>query len=60
MTKAIVIDDFGDLPSRHDLPVPKPAEGEVLVGVRASSMKGFDVRPSRAGDRTPLATGTSK
>jgi len=41
--KAIAIDDFGAPPSLHDLPVPEPGDGEVLVRVRASSMNGFDV-----------------
>lgn len=41
--KAIAIDDFGVPPSLHDLPVPEPADGEVLVRVRASSVNGFDV-----------------
>jgi hypothetical protein len=41
--KAIAIDDFGPPPSLHDLPVPEPGEGEVLVRVRASSVNGFDV-----------------
>jgi NADPH2:quinone reductase len=41
--KGIAIDDFGAPPSLHDLPVPEPGEGEVLVRVRASSVNGFDV-----------------
>ena len=41
--KAIAIDGFGSPPSLHDLPVPDPGEGEVLVRVRASSVNGFDV-----------------
>src|SRR5690242_15688070 len=41
--KAIAIDDFGAPPSLHDLPVPEPGDGEVLVRVRASSVNGFDV-----------------
>ena len=44
--KAIAIDDFGAPPSLHDLPVPEPGEGEVLVRVRASSVNGFDVAVS--------------
>jgi NADPH:quinone reductase len=41
--KAMAIDHFGGPPSLHDLPVPVPGEGEVLVRVRASSVNGFDV-----------------
>lgn len=41
--KAIAINDFGAPPNLHDLPVPEPGEGEVLVRVRASSVNGFDV-----------------
>jgi NADPH:quinone reductase-like Zn-dependent oxidoreductase len=41
--KAIAIDGFGAPPSLHDLPVPEPGEGEVLVRVQASSVNGFDV-----------------
>src|SRR5271167_3116803 len=41
--EAIAIDDFGAPPSLHDLPVPAPGEGEVLVRVLASSVNGFDV-----------------
>jgi NADPH:quinone reductase-like Zn-dependent oxidoreductase len=41
--KAIAIDGFGAPPGLHDLPVPQPGEGEVLVRVRASSVNGFDV-----------------
>jgi NADPH:quinone reductase len=41
--RAIAIDDFGVPPRLHDLPVPEPGEGEVLVRVRASSVNGFDV-----------------
>jgi NADPH:quinone reductase-like Zn-dependent oxidoreductase len=41
--KAVAIDDYGTPPSLHDLPVPEPGEGEVLVRVRASSVNGFDV-----------------
>jgi CBS domain-containing protein len=41
--KAIAIDHFRGPPSLHDLPVPVPGKGEVLVRVRASSVNGFDV-----------------
>jgi len=45
--KAMAIDDFGAPPSLHDLPVPEPGEGEVLVRVRASSVNGSTC-PSQA------------
>jgi NADPH:quinone reductase-like Zn-dependent oxidoreductase len=41
--KAIAIDDFGAPPTLHDLPVPEPGEGQVLVRVQASSVNGFDL-----------------
>jgi NADPH:quinone reductase-like Zn-dependent oxidoreductase len=41
--RAIAIDDFGASPALHDLPVPSPGEGEVLVRVNASSVNGFDL-----------------
>jgi hypothetical protein len=47
--KAIAIDDFGVPPSLHDLPVPEPGEGEVLVRVRTSSVNGFANVQSRYG-----------
>lgn len=40
--RAIAIDDFATTPTLHDLPVPEPGHGEVLVRVRASSINGFD------------------
>ena len=40
--RAIAIDDFGTTPGLHDLPVPEPGPGEVLVRVHASSINGFD------------------
>jgi NADPH:quinone reductase-like Zn-dependent oxidoreductase len=40
--RAIAIADFGAAPGLHDLPVPQPGAGEVLVRVRASSVNGFD------------------
>jgi len=43
LMKAIAIDDYGAQPTLHDLPVPGPGEGELLVRVRASSVNGFDV-----------------
>jgi hypothetical protein len=41
--KAVAINGFGGPPSLHNLPVPEPGEGEMLVRVRASSVNGFDV-----------------
>ncbi len=41
--KAIAISDFGSPPALYDLPTPTPADGEVLVRVRASSINGFDL-----------------
>ena len=41
--RAVAIDDFGAPPALHDLPVPSPGEGEVLVRVKASSVNGFDL-----------------
>jgi hypothetical protein len=41
--KATAIDGFGTPSSLHDLPVPEPGEGEVLVRVRASSVNGLDL-----------------
>ena len=41
--KAFAIAGPGSQPSLLDLPIPQPADGEVLVRVRASSLNGFDV-----------------
>src|SRR5439155_10004516 len=41
--RATAIDDFGAPPALHDLPVPQPVAGEVLVRVQASSVNGFDL-----------------
>jgi NADPH:quinone reductase-like Zn-dependent oxidoreductase len=51
--KAMAIDGFGAPPSLHDLPVPEPGEGEILVRVRASSVNGLDVAVAR-GSRTGM------
>lgn len=40
--RAMAIDDFGTAPALHDVPVPEPGPGEVLVRVHASSINGFD------------------
>ena len=40
--RAIAINDFGAPPTLRDLPTPRPAAGEILVRVRASSINGFD------------------
>ena len=61
--KAIAIDDFGVPPSLHDLPVPEPGKGEVLVRVEASSVNGIDVavadgyRKGTAEPRFPVVLG---
>jgi NADPH:quinone reductase-like Zn-dependent oxidoreductase len=61
--KAIAIGDFGAPPSLHDLPVPEPGEGEVLVRVEASSVNGIDVavaggyRKGTAEPRFPVVLG---
>lgn len=41
--KAIAITEPGASPALVDLPAPGPAEGEVLVRARASSVNGFDL-----------------
>jgi NADPH:quinone reductase-like Zn-dependent oxidoreductase len=41
--KAIAITGPGASPALADLPAPSPAEGELLVRVRASSLNGFDL-----------------
>jgi NADPH2:quinone reductase len=41
--KAIAITDFGAPATLIDVPVPEPAEGEILVRVEASSINGFDL-----------------
>lgn len=40
--QAIAIDDYDAPAALHDLPMPEPAEGEIVVRVRASSINGFD------------------
>ena len=41
--RAIAFTDFGVAPAIHDLPVPEPGPGEVLVRVHHSSLNGFDL-----------------
>jgi len=41
--QAMAIDDFGTLPTLHDLREPEPAEGEVRVRVEYASVNGFDL-----------------
>jgi NADPH2:quinone reductase len=41
--KAIATTDFGAPATLIDVPVPEPAEGEILVRVEASSINGFDL-----------------
>lgn len=40
--RAFAIDQFGDPGSVHDLPTPAPADGEILVRVRAAGLNGRD------------------
>lgn len=40
--RAIAVDQFGDTPTLHDLPLPEPGEGEVLIAVRAAGVNPFD------------------
>ncbi|WP_344658003.1 alcohol dehydrogenase catalytic domain-containing protein [Catenulispora subtropica] len=40
--RAIAFADHGSAPEPHDLPIPTPAAGEVLVEVATSSVNGFD------------------
>jgi NADPH:quinone reductase-like Zn-dependent oxidoreductase len=48
--RAIAVDDFVAPPAPHDIPRPRPAEGEVLVRVAASSLNGFDDVPRALAD----------
>jgi NADPH:quinone reductase len=41
--RAVAFSDFGVAPKIHELPVPEPGPGEVLVRVSHSSINGFDV-----------------
>lgn len=41
--RAIATTDFGAPATLIDVPVPEPAEGEILVRVEASSINGFDL-----------------
>jgi NADPH:quinone reductase-like Zn-dependent oxidoreductase len=41
--RAMAIDDFGTVPTLHDLPAPVPGEGEIRVRVLAASVNGFDL-----------------
>jgi NADPH:quinone reductase-like Zn-dependent oxidoreductase len=41
--RAIAVTDFGEAPGLHELPVPEPGPGEVLVRVSHSSLNGFDL-----------------
>jgi NADPH:quinone reductase-like Zn-dependent oxidoreductase len=40
--RAFAVDRFGDTGSIHDLPIPTPGEGEVLVRVRAAGVNVMD------------------
>ena len=41
--RAVAIDAFGETPVVHELPMPEPGPGELLVHVQASSVNGFDL-----------------
>src|SRR5437588_289182 len=41
--RAVVIEDFDRAPTVRELPVPKPAGGEVVVRVHATSVNGFEL-----------------
>ena len=40
--KAAVITGFGDVPQYLDFPEPQPADGEVLIDIKASVLENFD------------------
>jgi NADPH:quinone reductase-like Zn-dependent oxidoreductase len=40
--KAAVINQFGEVPKYTDFPEPQPADGEVLIDIRASVLENFD------------------
>ena len=40
--RAVTIEDFNTKPEMTDLPVPRPADGEVLVKIETSSVNGLD------------------
>ncbi|NUP50146.1 MAG: NADP-dependent oxidoreductase [Catenulispora sp.] len=40
--RAVAFASHGSAPEVHDLPIPTPAAGEILVEVAASSLNGFD------------------
>jgi NADPH:quinone reductase-like Zn-dependent oxidoreductase len=41
--RAIAIGDFGATPTLHELPIPEPGAGEVLIHIQSSSVNGFDL-----------------
>jgi len=41
--RAVVVDGYGATPEVREVPEPVPADGEIKVRVRASSVNGFDV-----------------
>src|SRR5215813_1847193 len=41
--RAVAIDSFGQTPAVHELPLPEPGPGELLVRVQSSSVNGFDL-----------------
>jgi NADPH:quinone reductase-like Zn-dependent oxidoreductase len=40
--KAAVINQFGEVPQYTDFPEPQPADGEILIDIRASVLENFD------------------
>jgi NADPH:quinone reductase-like Zn-dependent oxidoreductase len=58
--RAIAVTKKGAQPALHTLPKPKPADGEVLVRVQASSINGVDLYMARAaaqGENFPVGLG---
>jgi NADPH:quinone reductase-like Zn-dependent oxidoreductase len=43
LVRALVLEEFGATPKISEVPAPEPGAGEVLVGVQAASLNGFDL-----------------
>ena len=41
-TRAFAIDEFGTAGSIHEVPIPEPADGELLIAVRAAGVNAMD------------------